>query len=366
MKARTLQLHFPFGQTLLLVGMILLLFALAGEGITRTDTFQAKFARPTWGSRHIHLELQLDRLNHIVNQDGPVDCIFLGNSMVINGIDPITFANAYRNETGHDMRCFNFGVDGLSPVGASALAEILIEDYQPDLLVFGTDARDYAVGPEDGYARLVFETPWIQYRLGKISITGWLFDMSSLLRYRRPLRMLLRFDLQRALWERDNPTQSNKYGYSEDPRISEFVNEPPDPDSELTHVQYYFNTLSNYKILPEHLNALEDIARLADTTDTKVLILEMPIPSTYLYFFGDGVNDYQNFLDSVGNIAREYDLSFWTTTNENLIPNYGWADYSHLNTEGAKIFSEWLGEQVGEAVKAGSLILPSAHDDLSH
>jgi hypothetical protein len=335
---------------------ILVFLLISAECVARTNWFQAKLARPTWGSRHIHLEVQLDRLNHIVNQDGPVDCIFLGSSMVINDIDPITFANAYRNETDHDIRCFNFGVDGLSPVGAAALAEILVMDYQPDLLVYGTDARDYAVGPDDGYARLIFETPWIQYRLGEFSPVGWLFDVSSLLRYRRPLRTLLRFDLQRALWERDNPTESNKYGFTEDPRVSEFVNEPPDPDSELTHVQYYFNTLSNYQILPEHLNALEEIAGLADTTNTKILILEMPIPSTYLYFFGDGVNDYQAFLDSVGNIAREYDISFWTTTNENLIPNNGWADYSHLNTEGAQIFSEWLGERVAAAVKEGELI----------
>jgi hypothetical protein len=79
---------------------ILLLFVVAGEVVARNDRFQSKLARPTWGSHHPHFERQLDRLNHIVNQVGPVDCIFLGSSMVINDFDPLVFADAYRYHSG--------------------------------------------------------------------------------------------------------------------------------------------------------------------------------------------------------------------------------------------------------------------------
>jgi hypothetical protein len=193
----------PFGRTLIMTAVILVLYFFVGEAVARSDRFQAKFAGPTWGSRHAHFERQLDHLNHFVNHVGPVDCLFLGSSMVISDIDPLSFANAYQNESGEAIRCFNFGVDGLSALGAAALAKILVADYQPRLLVYGTDARDYAVEPEAEDATAILDTPWIRYRLGEFSIMGWLLDTSSLLRYRRPLRTLLRLNLPLVVLEYD-------------------------------------------------------------------------------------------------------------------------------------------------------------------
>ena len=338
-----MQIQRPFGRTLIMTAVILLLYLCVGEAVARTGRFQAKFARPTWGSRHPHFERQLDRLNHIVNQVGPVDCLFLGSSMVINDIDPLLFANAYRNESGQDIRCFNFGVDGLTALGAAALAEILVKDYQPRLLVYGTDARDYVVKPQADDAAVILDTPWIRYRLGEFSIEGWLYDNSSLLRYRRPLRNLLQLNFTRSFWNQDSPSEWSKYGFIPEERVSEFVKTPPDPESELVHVQYYYGLQSDYEMLPENLLALDEIASLADK-NTEVLILEMPVPDTYFTFFGDDGRDYVTFLNNVEAVAGKHSLMFWNTTAENLIPETGWADYSHLNAEGAKIFSEWLGK----------------------
>jgi hypothetical protein len=46
---------------------------------------------------------------------------------------------------------------------------------------------------------------------------------------------------------------------------------------------------------------------------------------------------------------------FLETTRLDLIPDDGWADYSHLNSKGAVIFSKWLGKQLGKAVMDGQI-----------
>jgi hypothetical protein len=38
-----------------------------------------------------------------------------------------------------------------------------------------------------------------------------------------------------------------------------------------------------------------------------------------------------------------------------MIPDDGWVDYSHLNVDGADVFSAWLGGQIGEMVIDQSL-----------
>jgi hypothetical protein len=362
MSEGTLRLQHPLGKTLILAVVFLLSLIIAGEIVTRSDAFQHQFARPTWGSRHRQFEIQLDRLNYLIDREGSVDCIFLGNSMVMRGIDPIAFADAYHDQTGQDIRCFNFGVDAIPAVGSAALAKILVRDYQPRLLIYGTDARDYVIEPIDKDAAVFLETPWIQHRLGEFSLAGWLYDVSSLLRYRVALSRLSRFDYGRSLRSQSDNTYSSRYGFDGDPKVGEFVSLPPNQNNELGHVQYYYRILSDYEVLPENLRALEEIAALADH-NTEVLILEMPVPAAYFYFFDDGVKDYQIFIDHVKNVADEHDLPFWITTAENIIPTDGWVDYSHLNSNGARIFSEWLGKQFASELADGEFNLSEMAED---
>jgi hypothetical protein len=47
------------------------------------------------------------------------------------------------------------------------------------------------------------------------------------------------------------------------------------------------------------------------------------------------------------------------TSSKQQIPEAGWWDAAHMNAIGAEIFSKWLGEQVGKAVRKGTIALPS-------
>jgi hypothetical protein len=309
------------------------------------------------GGRHRQFELQLGRLETVVSRDGPIDCIFLGNSMVWLGFDPEAFARTYRRQAGEGIRCFNFGVDGMPTVSAGPLASILARDYQPRLMIYGTSARDYSLSKGTSEATRILELPWLQYRLGQFSIQGWFHDHSRLYQYQESLSHVLRFDERYLLLTRYHDSLKDDYGFYRKETVGEFVSMPPDPRSEETQIRGLFGVLSDYEMLPENLSGLEQIVG-QNSYGIQVLIVEMPVPPTYLHFFGNGQQDHQRFIDQMERVAESGAVQFWPTTQLWLIPDDGWADYAHLNTKGARVFSEWLGAQLGMAVVQGKLGSP--------
>jgi hypothetical protein len=91
-----------------------------------------------------------------------------------------------------------------------------------------------------------------------------------------------------------------------------------------------------------------------NTPQTQVIIVEMPVSDGLYYFFDNGETDYNRFVARVGELASLHQVPFWRTEALDLIPDQGWADYSHLNVTGAERFSVWLGQQVGIAEIQGS------------
>jgi len=49
----------------------------------------------------------------------------------------------------------------------------------------------------------------------------------------------------------------------------------------------------------------------------------------------------------------------WFTQDLNLIPINDWYESEHMNKAGAEVFSAWLGNQLGTAVKNGNLVIPA-------
>lgn len=347
MKSETLHVHGFFGTTFWLTVILVLVLYGVGEWTARSERFQRYLTYPRLGSRHSQLGYKLALLNE-VKKKGPIDCIAIGSSIVDVGFDPDSFQEGYRATTGREIQCFNFGIDASSSISASVLAEILIEDYHPRLLIFGTDARDYAVAPEDRDTAVVLDTPWIKYRQGHFSLEGWLQEHSYLYRYRQHLSQILRFHFEGTLRSYSKSRlELRPNGYNPDPRIAKYINAPPAPDDESYEVVYYRKIYSSYHIRDDNLAALETIMK-HNRSDTHVIVVEMPISDGLYYFFGNGETDYLQFIARVNELARHYKIPFWQTEPLNSIPDNGWSDYGHLNVIGAKIFSTWLGQRIGD------------------
>jgi hypothetical protein len=244
-------------------------------------------------------------------------------------------------------------------VSASPLATIFARDFQPQLLIYGTAARDYAFSKETSEATRLLELPWLRYRLGQFSVLGWFHDYSHLYQYQESLGHVLRLDERYLLLTGNHVSFKDNYGFYRKETVGEFVRIPPDPRSEDTQVRGLFGMLSDYEMLPENLSGLEQIVG-QNSHSVQVLIVEMPVPPTYLHFFGNGQQDHQRFIDQIERVAESRAIQFWPTTHLWLIPDDGWADCAHLNTKGAWVFSDWLGEQLGKAVIQGKVENPVA------
>jgi hypothetical protein len=347
--------HSPgrFGNTFWFTLFFLFLFMGIAEWVTRLEIFRAVLTPPKMGSQHYQLGHKLALLDAAVKSNGAIDCIIVGSSMVDVGFDPSAFKDAYLETTGREIHCFNFGLDASSAASTAALTKILVEDYRPRFLIFGTDPRDYAVPLQSRDPSAILDTPWIKYRSGQFSIEGWLLDHSYLQRYRQHLARLLRFQFEDTLWSEmvlNFPIMPD--GFTPITKISTYVNDPPDPDDTSFEVVYYKQIFSPYEMIDENLEAMERILQY-NGSETKVIVVEMPISDGLYYFFKSGEEDYNRFVDQVGNLAGYHQVPFWRTEPLDSIPDDGWSDYSHLNVKGAEIFSVWLGKQVGEAEAQG-------------
>lgn len=355
MKPATLQARKPFGRILWLVYIELLFLFGFAEWVSRLEAFQAYLTPPKMGSSHYQLGHKLALLDDEVKDNGPIDCIMIGSSMVDVGFDPESFQDGYHETTGRDIRCFNFGIDASTAVSSSALAKIIIEDYKPRLLIFGTDARDYAVLSHERDPRTILDTPWVQYRHGNFSLEGWLQDHSYLYRYRQHFGRLVRFQFMGTSWSETHltfPILAN--GFTRLSKVSAYINDPPNLQDGSYEVRYYGRIYSKYRMLDENFAALEKIMDHNDS-GTHVIVVEMPVSDGLYFFFGNGKADYDRFVRHVDELTSRHDVPFWRTEPLDSIPDTGWADYSHMNAKGAAIFSTWLGTQVGEAETQGRI-----------
>lgn len=348
---RTLQVSWPIGHTIGLGVVVLILLLGALEGLARTKFVQSYLPKPNV-SGHPWFDVKLARLTAMVEEQGSVDCIFLGASMVHNAVDPVVFAQAYRQQTGESIRCYNFGMGSLTASEAGILADLLIQQAHPRLLIYGTTARDYSEHFGDLAEHTIANLPWTQAALGHFSVAGWLSHNSYAYRYYLTLFTYLRTpggwkERQREL------ERFTDYGFEPVPYSGEGL-----PQVDPGGLPEKFETLKEFEISEEDFEGLQQFVALKQD-GYQIVLVEMPVPRTYWVLFGGEQNYRSRFLDKVGSYARETGTPWWEVNTLNLIPDDGWADLDHLNEKGALVFSEWLGTRVGEAVEQGVLSDPT-------
>lgn len=346
-EPRTLRLTWPVGKTLLLTFPMLLLLLGLTEVTLRASWAQIRLTGPDMGGSHWQLGDKLVLLERFARKDGHVKCIALGSSMMDLGFDPVAFEQGYFDQTGEVVRCFNFAIDALPAVGTAALAEILLKDYQPELLIYGTDARDYSVKEEHEDAQAILAGDWLQYRTGRTNIRGWLLEHFYLYRYWWHLRQLwiLNFEDVRRIPDRQTDLGQTPYQGSKTDAFSK-------PDLNVKQLRYYANLLSSFEMRDENMAGLAQLLR-HNGKNTNVVIVEMPIPDGYFYFFEDSDADYSTFVTGISRLTTQYHTLFLRTDGRIEIPQDSWFDHVHLNVTGAEAFSNWLGKQIGKAVVDG-------------
>lgn len=301
----------------------------------RTEPVRRHLLPPSVGSPSRPFEIQLARLNDFARRDGGPDCVFVGSSLVLTGVDPEVFEAAYERRAGRRIRCFNLGVPGMSASDVGALAAILLEDYAPSLVVYGTTFRDFSTrvaGP--GLEAL----DWVRYRNGAWNAEGWLIDHSDAYRYYLTYRGWSDRE-QRRLMSRPFPTADDGF-WRHTPRTA-----PVTLEQQLANVENDLVTLMRDGIAATHLAGLDAFLRLRER-GPRTIVVEMPGPAAISAWLHRR-DDYRRFLTRIRRETERHGAPFWANRRKvprRLIPDDGWNDLYHMNTTGADIFSHWLGD----------------------
>jgi hypothetical protein len=341
---KTLQINLR-SKTIVLSIAFLVIFLGAIETVLRIERITTRLAAPSFGSEHRQFEIQISRLNAVYQKQESIDCIFIGDSLVWLDMDPTKFMEGYQEISGGEIKCFNFGIAALPALGVYEVTKILVEEYNPQLIIYGLHANSLVVSQDEKDTRIVLDTPWVRYKSGKMDLVGWFYEHSYFVRYLKVLNQLIL--LERDALVNELGTSTNQLLGSDSKNGQRIdVNTPPSIDNPAD--ANGFEKYQRYHIFPENIAGIQGIANLTDD-DTQVFMVMMPVDKSFYAFFENGEQDYAHItevihatLDKTGTVLLKPDGKLSLLDSD-------WWDYSHLNSTGAEKFSYWLGVKIGEA-----------------
>lgn len=342
-----------------LVGL-LLFAALAGllEAALRIPKVEAKFPLRSLGIYHAQFEIKWFKLQDFVRQNGGVDVILLGNSMVNTGINPQVLSKEYESLTGEKLRIFNFGIEGLTVAPNAWFTRLLMDTYHPGSLLFVTEMRDYAANNGLDVEQQLMADEWISAPFqSSTSPRVWLKSNSALLQHLLSLRNWSRADFPDTLLMNIRRWQdTSTSGYEADRNTGENIDTPPDPNDPKEKEN--FALFKNYTMDAERLEALKSILD-ASHQGTSVFVTELPLYPTYFVYFG-GEPAHEVYLSTLTTFVAQNGGTFLPPLSWKLIPLEDRVDHHHLNYKGAPLFSKLLAQQLADACREqGACLQPS-------
>lgn len=333
---KTVKISLPFGRTFFQSLLFTLAFCAALEFLSRTPVVDRLFLPESYGSSHPHFETQMKQLKARVAREGQVDCIFIGNSQVLYGIDPVTVEQAYLDETGRAIHCQNFGLGGLPPMSAAPLAQVLIKNFHPEIIVFGTGLWDYSSANADSTHASLMSSPWFKYQFDDFTLDGWFYENSNAFRYI--------FGVDRALKSPDDKSDridvNGHAAYSGQTQLT------------LNEQLEYFETIAKRPELTQRqMDGLHDLLAL-NSSQVKIIVIETPFDPAFLEARRKArllYPDFKNMLAAQTSLAG---VDLWLTQDSIDFPHDEWYDLIHLNGEGATHFSRLLGSYLAAILPA--------------
>jgi hypothetical protein len=354
----TLKINRPHNPAVAYGAILFLLLCLLGEMLARTPFVQAQIPYQAYGTNHTQLELQLNMLDRFIQENGAPDCFIFGSSQAFREVDAVTFARAYEAASGETVTCYNFGVTGSQVWTTSILNKILIQKYQPRLVVIGTSYLDYTEGREFQIDERFKENDWLEYQTGKFTLGGWLTKNSTAWRaltmfsYAAPYGMRYEEVLREAhKW--DGQIADSGFALSDKPFDPSLPVEPG-------FVKNLMLEFGDFGVSERNLSALEETIAFSQQAGAQVLLAEMTYHPALLELKDDKGNprvdkeQIQAFINKVNtrlnSIAADHKITFLEFDPTVSIPDTGWFDLYHLNRVGAEVFSRWLGEQAAQII----------------
>jgi len=330
--------------------VLALVVGLGLEGAARWTFYNLDTWSPSLGLHHRQFEIEWHRLMAFQHAYDPPYCVFLGNSTVYRGIDPVVFSDSFEAEAGRRLECFTFGVQGLAPDAVGQVAEVIIHQLSPVMLIYGNDVPSLGKQAGLGPQTAIVERPWFQQQLGKWNAHGWVIQNSMLLRYSLLGHQLLGGDPQDWLTTNNNiETNTTERGFRDREISNVGPDRIPEPRGEALEM------LAAFAVSPDQLAGLRQFASLRRATS--LLVVESPLHPGFFQFLRREQADYLEASARLQAVLRQEGIAYLPTTMWLEIDDAGWLNTNHLNAIGAAVFSRWLAGQVAELIAHGQLVV---------
>ncbi len=325
----------PFLRGILYFILTIPLVILAAE-IAARSPLGGLLPAPSVNADSFLFDAKIYRLEAQVRREGTLDCLFLGSSVANSDIDPAIVEQAYRERTGETIHCYNLGLPAMTLETAAALADAAIERFRPKVIIYAILPRDV----HDVIANVDYlaDIAWVTYNRGASSREGWLVNHSYAYRYYLTWRYWLAIP-NRAKIEAETQPLTPK-GYQ------------PAPSRREPYIP-------NLTMTPKRLRETWEDARQVQAVENFLALQQKGVRIVFLegpaYHESDSSDTetwlaYDNeYLPTLLQVLDSNRVPFWRTQSIAVqIPQPQWYDWLHLNSEGAAVFSQWLGEWMAE------------------
>ncbi len=318
---------------------------------------RGNFPSQGFGSSHRQFEIQLDRLTRRYERERRVDCLIVGNSHTLRGIQPVYIERALARRLGRPIVCQNFGLNGTSASLFARVAMALDEQYHPRLVIVGISAVDFDRKWGGRGNRSIQRSSWFRYHYAhRVTVDAVAVEYLYAYRYYLGWRSAFfsparEVDVLGEPFENILPNgffpSSNVFDATMVKELIERLDQasPSEREEILKKVERGGSTLSLLGRVALDISEIEQFERLL-ASDIPVLLVEVPF-SPYAYtILESAVRKHEEFLALMGQLTARYDRRFIPSYGIVAIPEEGWMDVKHMNQTGAEVFSQWLGEQL--------------------
>jgi hypothetical protein len=331
MRQRSFDFHKPNFRLLLFIVGYLGILLISIEGLLHNPRVISLLPPPSPSLGYAFPEVGVKFKRYF--QLGRVNCLIFGSSMADAGIDPEILQKKLTNSNKQPITCMNFGISNSMAETSNQFAQTLVNWQQTELVVLDVSPIDFDKGWE--FPRQMTKIPAFQY-YKKFEFEGWLLNTFRFPWFYNGLFNQKDEKFRMVEEEYDNLLTSNGI------RVTGKTFKTTNPEGGIW--------LKDYQINPVDVEALDDLIESLQSKGIKIIVVEMPVmPSFYPILMEGGGKAYESkFLEPVQKILLQHGLELIRTQPVigDLMSDDGWLNEYHMNYPGAKIFTNYLADQI--------------------
>jgi len=325
------------------VSIFVVIAVLAGSELA-VRAVSSKLEQPlVWVNREA--QNKVAAMDALRRSAGGASVAFVGSSMTQAAVEPSLMTRLI----GSKRPAFNAALDGIDMRALEFWTlNVVVPRLKPRAVVIGLSSRELSdVGKNQRtFAKTFFASPAVKRldgRAGRLErLEAWTEKHSYVFRYRTVLR---RPADARAI---PGPTDVGPLGITR--ALPAFQSRPFDA-SVIFRDRISKRVLNNYAVGKRSLASLDRIVRALDRRGITAVIVEMPITSEAISLHPHGATDYAAFERAMARFIATHKVGF-IPMRSSFVGTSEFVDPFHLNTAGAKRFTELLAPRVRSALAA--------------